>query len=643
MQQVNLRPPDLIDGSRGAIARGRRRSAIFAVGIAIVTVFAFLPALRGEFLNWDDNFLFTENPNYRGLGIPQLKWMFTHALLAHYQPLTWMTLGLDYCIWGMNPLGYHLTSIVWHAANAVLLFFLSRRILQLAQCPALDPETADAQNTTKRLTQGAVLAALIFAVHPLRVESVAWITERRDVVSLFFLLVCTSAYLRYATNRENRARWYLAALGFYIASMLAKVWGLTWPLGLLVLDAYPLRRLTATECSPRDRLAVFASRLAEKVPFAAVAFVLGRYSYRLQSAYGIISSEPQPWTERLAKTFHALGFYLEKTIWPVGLGPVYEVPIPFDPFAPRFVLSAAAVAIIATGAAVLAVRKPAISVSLIVYAIIISPTLGLVSSNLALTADRYSYVATIPLAVLLGASWLGRRRSRLRWRIQGAASSLAILLLMGATWRQCGVWRSSESLWQRALQLDPHSWNAHNNIGAIRMQEKNWAAAAEHFRRALDRLPGNARCAMNLSKCLVNLQQPDEALKVLRAAADPASRDVAIQCALVQRLLNLNDLVAAESLASSLASASPDDPFAHFAKAFVAERAGRRLAAGDSYAEAIKKLEEKVVEPSRVRIMGLETLNYYRIGCKYLSVLFLERGDLARAGEYERKWVESAR
>lgn len=643
MQPVNLVPPEWIDGSRRAIARGRRRSAIFAVGIAVVTVLAFLPALRGEFLNWDDHFLFTENPNYRGLGIPQLKWMFTHALLAHYQPLTWMTLGLDYCIWGMNPLGYHLTSILWHAANAVLLFFLSRRILQLAQCRALDPEAADAQNTTRRLMQGAALASLVFAVHPLRVESVAWITERRDVVSLFFLLACTSAYLRYASNRENRALWYTAALGFYIASMLAKVWGLTWPLVLLVLDAYPLRRLTATEYSPRDRLAVFTSRLAEKVPFAAVAFVLGRYSYRLQSAYGIISSEPQRWTERLAKTFHALGFYLEKTIWPVGLGPIYEVPIPFDPFAPRFVFSAAAVAIIATGVAVLAARKPAISVSLLLYAIIISPTLGLVSSNLALTADRYSYVATIPLAVLMGASWLGRRNSRLRWRVQGTASMLAIVLLVGATWRQCGVWRSSESLWQRALQLDPHSWNAHNNLGALKMQERNWAAAAGHFRRALDRLPGNARCAMNLSKCLIQLQQPEEALKVLRAAADPASRDVAIQCTLVHRLLDLNDLVTAESLATALCDASPDDPFGHFAKAFVAERAGRRLAAGDSYVEAILRIEGRAGGPSRVRIMGPEALRYYRAGCKYLSVLMLERGNPLKASEYERKWVESGR
>ncbi len=634
--------PETIDGSGGVAGRARLQRAKFAIGIAVVTVLAFLPALRGEFLNWDDNVLFTENPSYRGLGVAQLKWMFTHAVLAHYQPVTWMTHGLDYCLWGMNPLGYHLTSILWHAGNAIVLFYLVLRLLRLALPGSPNPVTHDSQAMRKRLTQSAALAALIFAVHPLRVESVAWITERRDVVSLFFLLVGTGAYLQFATNRENRAVWYVAALGFYIVSMLSKVWGLTWPLVLLVLDAYPLRRLTATENRAQTRFAALAVRIVEKIPFAAVAYVLGRYSYQLQSAYGIISSEPQPPIERLAKSCYALWFYLEKSIWPLGLGPVYEVPIPFNVMAPRFVFAMAAVLLLAFGAMILMWRRPAVAVALILYAIIVSPTLGLVSSSLALAADRYTYVATIPLAVLIGAGWIGWSSHRPVPGFLRAAPLIGVVLLAGLTWRQCGFWRSSDSLWQRALQIDPTSWNAHNNLGALNMQRGNDLAAADHFRQALHRLPGNARCTMNLANSLVRLGRPDDALKVLREAVAPDSKDVSIQCALVLRLLDLNDLPTAQSLATSLVAAQPDDPFAHFAQAFTEARAGHRLAAGDSFSRGIEKVEARVGEPRRVKLLGPEGVSYYRAGCKHLSVLYLEKGDAVRSRLYEEKWVKSA-
>jgi len=151
------------------------RRNLLAALVFLVTFVAFLPALRGEFLNWDDDTNFLDNPHYRGLGPEQLKWMFTD-FFGHYMPLTWLTLGLDYVVWGMNPFGYHLTSLLFHAANAVLCFFCLRQLLRKARP---DPDAPG-------IDWAAAGGALFFSVHPLRVESVAWITERRDVTSAFF-------------------------------------------------------------------------------------------------------------------------------------------------------------------------------------------------------------------------------------------------------------------------------------------------------------------------------------------------------------------------------------------------------------------------------------------------------------------------
>src|SRR5687768_16559897 len=169
------------------------------VAVAVLTVIAFIPVLGAEFVAWDDPANFLQNPHYRGLGLTQLEWMWTTTLLGHYVPVTWMTLGLDYVLWGMNPAGYHAVNLALHAANAVLLYFIARRLLRLAAPDTLDARTLDV---------AAAFAALVFAIHPLRVESVAWITERRDMVSLLFSFSTVLYYLRATSDRTRFARWY---------------------------------------------------------------------------------------------------------------------------------------------------------------------------------------------------------------------------------------------------------------------------------------------------------------------------------------------------------------------------------------------------------------------------------------------------
>src|SRR5438876_7632173 len=228
--------------------------------IALVTVAAFLPTLQNQFVNWDDDENFLDNPHYRGLGWTQLRWMWTTLHLGHYIPLTWMTFGLDYLLWCMNPVGYHLTSLLLHAANAVVFFFVVHRILTLA-LPRLSERG-------RALAVSAGFAALVFAIHPLRVESVAWVTERRDVLSGLFYL---SAILIYLWACEGGARgrgWYWLSVAVFGCALLSKSMVVNLPVVLLILDVYPLRRLGGAVgwwSEPARRVYV------EKIPFVLLA------------------------------------------------------------------------------------------------------------------------------------------------------------------------------------------------------------------------------------------------------------------------------------------------------------------------------------------------------------------------------------
>src|SRR5712692_7544996 len=234
-------------------------SWLVPVLIALVTFAVFLPALQNQFVDWDDAANFLDNPHYRGLGWTHLRWMWT-THLGHWIPLTWMTLGLDYLLWGMNPLGYHLTNLLLHAANAVVFFFVVRRILTRAL-----PSPSERGHA---LAVSAGFAALVFAIHPLRVESVAWVTERRDVLSGLFYVLTIVMYLR-ACERGTRGRgWYWLSVAVFVCALLSKSMVVNLPVVLLILDVYPLRRLGgdigwSSEAARRV--------YAEKIPFVLLA------------------------------------------------------------------------------------------------------------------------------------------------------------------------------------------------------------------------------------------------------------------------------------------------------------------------------------------------------------------------------------
>ena len=492
----------------------------------VVTFIAFAPSLLSQFVDWDDLENFTVNPFYRGLGWSHLKWMWTTTLLGHYVPLTWMTLGADYLVWGMNPAGYHLTNVVLHCANVALLYFVTLRLLGAAM-----PATAG-HPLAWRL--GAAFAALVFGVHPLRVESVAWITERRDVLSGFFYLLAICASLRDAeapSGRSIRRRaWYWVALGSFALGLLAKAIVVTLPLVLVVLDVYPLRRLGGARGWWN---AEARRRWVEKVPFflggalvIPIALVAARTGANLVTiaALGIV--------DRLAISVYGLTFYVWKTVVPLDLSPFYALRTPLVPLSAPYVVSGLAVAGVTAAAIALRRRWPALGAAWLVYVVTVLPVSGVFQNGPQIAADRYSYLPSLPWAVLAGAgaiagwnAWRERRGRSPALAVPGAAA-LVIVVLAALTWLQVSVWRDSERLWTHALVLGPSSM-AHSHLANLRRQQARWAEANEHYRLASAMRPDAAHLHVNWGTALAQQGKLAEAIDRYREALriSPRSAD----------------------------------------------------------------------------------------------------------------------
>jgi tetratricopeptide (TPR) repeat protein len=488
--------------------------------IFLLTFLAFLPSLQNGFVDWDDTGMLLENERYRGFGWTQLRWMFTAYHMGHYHPLTWVTLSVDYLLWRMEPFGYHLTNLLLHAANAVLFYFLTLRLLSLVLL-----SSHQAGDLARRMAAG--FAALIFAAHPLRVESVAWATERRDVLSGFFFLWSLLCYLRaneVAVTGSTRLRWLVAAAVVYGLSLLSKAVGITLPLILLVLDVYPLRRLRG---GPGKWLGPDARRVWwEKIPFLLLAVAFGIIALLAQREFGALKPlERYGAAQRIAQTFYGIVFYLWKTVLPAGLSPIYEIPADFDALAWRFILSA--VVALAISGCLVAMRRrwPAGLVVWICYLVVLSPVLGIAQSGPQFVADRYSYLSCLGWAVLAGAGLLcvwqassGAELPRGKFFLVSGVATVTLLGLGGLTWRQAQVWRDSETLWRHVLATGQESKFAHNNLGLIQASRGDSVKGVEHFRRALEIDPAYANAHYNLGNVLSERAELDSAIRHFRRA-----------------------------------------------------------------------------------------------------------------------------
>ena len=472
--------------------------------VVVATFVAFVPTLGAGFVNWDDDVNFTTNQGFRGLGADNLRWMFTTPLLGHWIPLTWLTLGANYAVGGMNPAGYHLVNVLVHALAAGVFFLVARRLLRAAfGGPA-----------GWSVTLGAALAALVFGVHPLRVESVAWITERRDVLCTLFYLLAVWAYLRGVEGgpeggRVLTGRWRVLALAAFVASLTSKSMSMTLPATLVLLDIYPLRRL-----------GLGWRRLAwEKVPFA----ILGG-----AAAMGALLavSRGATWTgfddyslpARAAMSAYSFWFYPWKFAWPVGLSPLYELPARVEPLALRFLGPLLAVPAVTLVLILLRRRWPAGLAAWSQSLIVLLPVSGFAHSGYQLAHDRYSYLSGLGLALLVGGglAWTLRMHAagRVGRPITAALVTATVLVVGGlgvGTWQQSRVWHDSESLWRSAIDADPTCMLCYNNLGHALLAVSRHREGEALFRRAIALRPERAGPWNNLGTALALQQRYEEA------------------------------------------------------------------------------------------------------------------------------------
>jgi tetratricopeptide (TPR) repeat protein len=432
----------------------RRNWAIAAV-LAGVTAIAFASALRCAFVNYDDP-VYVNNPfTAGGLSVDTVRRAFTERYAANWHPLTWLSLVVDAALWrrehgAPDPFGFHLTNLLLHAANAALAFAALRAL-------------------TREVWRSAG-AALLFAVHPLRVESVAWVTERKDVLCVLFGLLALWAYAAYA--RRPSAASYTALVLAFAASLLSKQMLVTLPFLLLVLDWWPL-----------DRWQLPGRCLWEKLPLFAVALAVCIATYASQTADGaVLGWSEYPLGVRLANAVTSYAIYLRQTVWPVGLAVYY--PHASRSLSPEAVAGSAtllaAVTIFAVG---LRRRAPYLLAGWFWFLGTLVPVIGLVQIGEHGHADRYTYFPQLGLAI--ACSWGVADLLRERPRLAATIVLTAALLLSVATWKQLKTWRDSIALWENDIAVTGGNRMAWYDLGSAREEQNDPGEAARCYHEAL--------------------------------------------------------------------------------------------------------------------------------------------------------------
>ena len=285
----------------------------------------YTPALKNDFVNFDDDEYVYENSYIRSLNLHALSWMLTAFHASNWHPLTWLSHATDYAIWGLNPFGHHLTNIILHGLNTLLVFLLVTQLMLIAKKLNLTPLSSHLFHSAS--VQSLIVAsvtALLFGVHPLHVESVAWVAERKDLLCAFFFLLTLCSYLFYTSSIDikNRRAWITACMVLASAALMAKPMAVTLPLLLLLLDLYPLKRIAFSE-GTHQNLRV----LLEKIPFFLLSFISAILTILAQHAGRTLESlERLPLHFRLVNALHSPLFYLAKMLWPGGLVPFYPFP-----------------------------------------------------------------------------------------------------------------------------------------------------------------------------------------------------------------------------------------------------------------------------------------------------------------------------
>lgn len=467
------------------------------------TVAVFWPLGEAGFVNYDDPGYVYENPHVvAGLRPEGVRWAFTTFHKANYHPVTWLSHMIDVQLFGVEPGPHHLVSVFLHALNAVLLFaFLVRGTA--APGPSL-------------------FAAALFALHPLHVESVAWISERKDVLSTFFWLLAMHAYLTWV--RLGGALRYAGVLVVLGLALLAKPVAVTLPCVLFLLDIWPLRRLGPSQSARlHGEAESVAGLIYEKLPMFALVAVASWATLAAQTAGGaVIDSRVLPWAPRVANALVAYVWYLEKLVWPSGLAVLYPHPYLATGGVPGLGVWIGPLLVLAlvTGVVGLQVKdRPYLLVGWLWFLGTLVPMIGVVQVGAQATADRYTYVPLIgPFFALafLGTELAARSVRWKRWCVVGAVGVL--LVCATVTRAQLSHWEGARALAARSVAVTPANYVMHFNLGLALEAEGDLVGARRHYERAIEIESGRGGFHGNLATVLVQLDEPAAAVERYRIA-----------------------------------------------------------------------------------------------------------------------------
>jgi hypothetical protein len=499
------------------------RALWIGLGVALVAMAAFVPVLNNGFQTiWDDHVNFLQNAHYRGLGVAQLRWAWTTFLLGVYQPVAWMLLGAQYSIWNLDPWGYHFVSLMLHAVNAALLYVLSLTLIRRSE-PALWSEHPWACNAS------AALAAVLFAVHPLRAEVVAWASCQPYLPCAAFCLLSVLAYVRAVpvdtTSPTSRRRWFIASILFFAAALLCKAMAVGLPAVLLVLDIYPLRRLGGGRgrwFGPTVRGVWF-----EKVPFVGLVlmFVMITIAAKLYLLGSPLDAAlTGSLSTRIAQVCYAIIFYPYKTLLPVNLTAVYGSPAT-NWQQPGAVLSIFGTVALTLLLVLLRRRWPGALAAWACYFVLLAPTVGIVKFSTEIVADRYSYIPMMSLYVLAAAGLLrmlvGGRWERRLGQAVAIGGLVAVAVLSVLSWNQAASWRTSVSLWTWAIDHGRgNSAGVRNTLGLALIEAGQLDAAMKHLIEATRLRPRWSEPYVHQAEILAQQGKLEEAEMRVRTAIE---------------------------------------------------------------------------------------------------------------------------
>jgi tetratricopeptide (TPR) repeat protein len=478
------------------------------IGILLIVLVlaSFSGVVENGFVDYDDQLYVTQNDRVQaGLTWEGILRAFTAPQSANWHPLTMLSHMLDCQIFGLNPAGHHMTSLLLHAANTLLLFLFLRE-------------------ATGRRWESA-LAAALFGIHPLHVESVAWISERKDVLSGFFGILALLAYVRYVRN-PNLIR-YGATLCFFSLGLLSKPMLVTIPLLFFLLDFWPLGRFQRSDERSGQtffqKAAYYHAIIIEKIPFLILSLISSAVTTIVQAKAGAMSTlDAIPLDARIVNAMVSCCKYLEQTFWPMNLAvfyphSYYPLRVFSSPLEPQ-IIGAAAVFLLVTATVLLLIRRhPYALTGWLWYCVTLLPVIGIVQVGLQSMADRYMYLPSIGIFVL--AVWSISSVSRTvhnRRAILSVASVAVLAILSLVTWQQVGHWRNTKTLFQRAADVTSDNWLAHRMLGDVLLLEGDLSTAEQEFRKALAIWPAYAEGHSGLARFLEKKGRSAEALESLQ-------------------------------------------------------------------------------------------------------------------------------